>query len=255
MASSLSSGTGSATATQATTISFYLAASIVLLMLVTQAQQSLLPEGTAAQTGHNSEAFALALAVGATIQFARPRWLTGAEGEETRWGVVSAVATGWLAVALGVYYLGFPPSIETLNEPFAAAALLTVYFGVQRPWRQSWLVPLVTVGVTLATLHTAFVLNLSETVTSLIAVAISVDLVQRTILQPGARDAGLLWLWWAFLAVFPALMLFVRGRGVSGYLGDVVDYLARGAEGFWGALIICAYFAVLRWTTGREQAS
>jgi len=62
-----------------------------------------------------------ALAVAATIQFARPRWMTGAEGERTNWGIVAAVAAWWLAVALGVYYLGFPPSIETLNEPFAAA--------------------------------------------------------------------------------------------------------------------------------------
>ena len=257
MAHSLNSGTRSAAATQAIIIGFYVGASLVLLVLVTKAQKTLLQDGIATQTGHNSEVFALALAVAATIQFARPRWMTGADGEETNWGIVGAVAAGWLALALGVYYLGFPPSIETLNEPFAAAALLTLYFGVPRPWRHSWLVPLVTVIITLATLHTAFVLNLSETVTSLVAVAISVDLVQRTILQPGARDASLLWLWWMFLAVWPALMLFARRQDPPGYLGDVVDYMARGAEGFWGALIICLYFAVLHrlGTKGRHQAS
>jgi len=253
MAHSLNSGTRSAAGAHATTIGFYVGASIVLLVLVTKAQKTILQDGIATQTGHNSEVFALALAVAATIQFARPRWLTGAEGERPNWGIVAAVAAGWLALALGVYYLGFPPSIETLNEPFAAAALLTLYFGVPRPWRQSWLVPLVTVVITMLTLQTAFVLNLSETVTSLVAVAISVDLVQRTILQPGARDAALLWLWWAFLAVWPAVMLVYRRQDPPGYLGDVVDYMARGAEGFWGALVICVYFAVLHRLGGKGR--
>ena len=257
MADSLNSGTRSAAATQAATIGFYLGASIVLLVLVTKAQKSILQDGIATQTGHNSEVFALALAVAGTIQFARPRWLSGTDGQQTNWGIVAAVAAGWLALTLGVYYLGFPPSIETLNEPFAAAALLTLYFGVRRPWRQSWVVPLVTVVVTMATLHTAFVLNLSETITSLVAVAISVDLVQRSILQPGARDSALLWLWWAFLAVWPALMLWLRRQDPPGYLGDLGDYMARGAEGFWGALVICVYFAVLHRlrTKGRRHAS
>ena len=184
--------------------------------------------------------------------------MTGPKVGRTNWGIVAAVAAGWLAVALGVYYLGFPASIETLNEPFAAAALLTLYMGVPRPWRQSWVVPVAVVVITLATLHTAFVLNLSETVTSLVAVAISVDLVQRTILQPGARDAALLWLWWVFLAIWPALMLFLRRQDPPGYLGDLVDYMARGAEGFWGALVICLYFAVLpqgACTKNRQQVS
>jgi len=248
MANSLNSGTRPTAVAKVVTIAFYVGAAIVLLVLVTKTQKSILEEGIATQTGHNSEVFALALAVAATIQFARPRWMAGADGERTHWGIVAAVAAGWLALALAVYYLGFPPSIETLNEPFAAAALLTLYLGVPRPWRQSWLVPLVVVVITLATLHTAFVLNLSETVTSLVAVAISVDLVQRSILQPGARDAALLWLWWLFLAIWPAAMLFLRRQDPPGYLGDVVDYMARGAEGFWGALVICLYFAVLhRW--------
>ena len=253
MADSLNSGTRSTAAAQGATIGFYLGASLVLVMLVTKAQKSLLQDGIATQTGHNSEVFALAIAVAATIQFARPRWQSGADGQQTNWAIVGAVAAGWLALALGVYYLGFPPSIETLNEPFAAAALLTLYFGVPRPWRLSWVVPLATVLITMATLQTMFVLNLSETVTSLVAVAISVDLVQRTILRPGARDAALLWLWWAFLLVWPALMLWYRRQDPPGYLGDLVDYMARGAEGFWGALVICVYFAVLHRLGGKGR--
>ena len=253
MANSLNSGTRSAAVARATTVVFYIGASIVLLVLVTKTQKSLLEEGIANQTGHNSEVFALALAVAATIQFARPRWMSGAHGERTNWGIVAAVAAGWLALALGVYYLGFPPSIETLNEPLAAAALLTLFLGVPRPWQLSWLVPLVVVVITLATLHTAFVLNLSETVTSLVAVAISVDLAQRSILQPGTRDAALLWLWWLFLAIWPAAMLALRRQDPPGYLGDVVDYMARGAEGFWGALVICLYFALLHRLAGTAR--
>jgi hypothetical protein len=85
------------------------------------------------------------------------------------------------------------------------------------------------------------------------AVAISVDLVQRTILQPGTRDAVLRWLWWLFLAIWPALMLLLRRQHPPGYLGDLVDYMARGAEGFWGALLICVYFAVLHRQSARDR--
>ncbi len=102
MANALNSGTRSAAVARATTIVFYVRASIVLLVLVTKTQKSLLEEGIATQTGHNSEVFALAPAVEATIQFARPRWVSGTDGERTNWGILAAVATGWLAVALGV---------------------------------------------------------------------------------------------------------------------------------------------------------
>ena len=88
-----------------------------------------------------------------------------------------------------------------------------------------WLVPLMVVVITLATLHTAFVLNRSETVTSLVAVAISVDVVQRSILQPGARDAALLWLLWLLWLWW--LLLVGRRPGCS-------------SEGLgpWGAAIL-----------------
>jgi len=53
-----------------------------LLVLVKITQQSVLGEEMAAQTGHNSEVFALALAVAATIQFARPRVRAGVRATE-----------------------------------------------------------------------------------------------------------------------------------------------------------------------------
>ena len=100
------SATRPATSARTVTIAFYALCSLVLLALVTKAQKDFLPSVFATQLGHNSESFALALAVGVTIQFLRPRWSSGPSGGATRWGLVLAVAGVWLALALGVYYLG-----------------------------------------------------------------------------------------------------------------------------------------------------
>jgi hypothetical protein len=40
-------------------------------------------------------------------------------------------------------------------------------------------------------------------------------------------------------------MLFINSQELGGVVGDAVNYAARGAEGFWGALLICLFFAVL----------
>ena len=51
---------------------YYILGGLVLVALVTKAQKGFLPEGIATQIGHNSESVCLALAVAATVQFARP---------------------------------------------------------------------------------------------------------------------------------------------------------------------------------------
>ena len=236
-----------AVAPRVVTIGFYLGCSLVLLALVTQLQKSVLPEGIATQIGHNSETLALALAVVATIQYARPRWLTDRRGEHTNWGFVLAIAAVWLALALGVYYLEFAASIGTLNEPLAGATLLTVYLGFRRAWPMAWVVPAAVVLLVVVGHELPLVIAQAETVTSFAAVAIAVDYAQRSILQPRERDS---WAWgyWLFLAVCPALMLFLSRQDIGGAMGAAVSYTARGAEGFWGALLVCLFFAVLRRT-------
>ena len=109
--------------------------------------------------------------------------------------------------------------------------------------------------IVIAAYQLRFVIAQSETVTSVVAVCISTDLAQRSILRPGFRDSARVWAWWAFLAVWPALMLFLNRQDLPGVLGDAVNYQARGAEGFWGALIICLFFALLRHTAREEGAS
>jgi hypothetical protein len=222
---------------------YYIGCVLVLLALVTKFQKSFLPGGIATQIGHNSESFALALAVGATIQFARPWWMRDG-GRRTAWAPVVAVAAVWILLALGVYYLGLPASIKTLNEPLAAAGLLTLYFGVPRPWKLSWIPPVLVVVVVAVAMHVQFISAQAETVTSFVLVAITVDQIQRSTLRSTARDSSSAWLWWLFLAVWPALMqLLNRHDVVGGWIGDLINYQARGAEGFWGALLICLYFA------------
>ena len=92
-----------------------------------------------------------------------------------------------------------------------------------------------------------FVVAQSETVISLILVAVSVDLVQRSVLRREVRDGAGVWAWWGFLLLWPALMQSLNRQDTfAGYIGDLVDYQARGAEGFWGTLLICLYFALRR---------
>lgn len=233
---------------------YFIGGGLVLLALVTKFQKSFLPEGIATQIGHNSEAVCVALAVGLTIQFARPVWLR--ERGARRWVLPIAVGAVWILLAIGVYYLGLPSSIKTLNEPLAAAGLLTFYLGVPRPWKHSWVVPAVVVVVVLIGINVRFIVAQSETVTSLVLVAISVDLVQRSILRRDVRDGPGVFAWWAFLAIWPALMQgFNRAGTFGGYIGDVVDYQSRGAEGFWGAFLICVYFGLRhRLETRAEKA-
>ncbi len=224
---------------------YYLGLGLALLALVTKAHTVVLPMGIAKQVGHNSEALALALAVAVVVEFARPRWLpAGSRG--LSWSLVVVVATAWLLLALGVYYLGLPSSIKTLNEPFAAAAVLTLFLAAPRPLRHAWLVPALLVVAVVLTSGLEFVQAQSEAVTAVVAVSISTDLAARSILWPKARESAVTWVWYLFLAAWPALMLFLNGRDLSGVLGASVDYMARGAEGFWGALLICAYFSLLR---------
>ncbi len=232
---------------------YYLGIGLTLLALVTKAHTVVLPMGIAKQIGHNSEALALALAVAVVVEFIRPRWLpTGTRG--VSWSLVVLVAAGWLLLALGVYYLGLPSSIKTLNEPFAAAAVLTLWLGPPRPLRHAWLVPAILVVAVLLSSELEFVQAQSEAVTAVVAVSISTDLAARSILWPKARESALTWCWYLFLAVWPAFMLFLNGRNLSGALADSVDYMARGAEGFWGALMICAYFSLLRRAESMDRA-
>lgn len=233
-----------AAAPRVVTTIFYLGCSLILLALVTRLQQGFLPDEIATQVGHNSETFALALTVGATIQFARPRWWRDRKHERTNWVLVCAVASLWLALALGVYYVSRTPTLGTLNEPLAGATLLTLYLGVRRAWPKAWIVPAAMVALVVVGYQLPLVIDQAETVTSFAAVAIAVDYAQRSILQPRERDS---WApgYWVFLAVFPALMLFINNQHFGGVVGDAVNYAARGAEGFWGALLICLFFAVL----------
>ena len=224
---------------------FYGGLALALLCLVTKVQQEVLPSGLASQIGHNSEALALALAVSATIQFARPTWLPKGSAR-VLWGLVLAVAAGWMLLAVGVYYLGLPSSIKTLNEPLLAAALLTVYLGPRRPLRGAWLVPVLTVVLVVLAFDTSLVRQQAEAVTAVVAVSISADLMVRSILLPGAKESVRTWVWCAFLAVWPALMLWLNHGDLEGPIGAAVNYQARGSEGFWGALLICLYFLMMR---------
>lgn len=251
MTTETSGGSAPQGSLRALSFSFYIVTGLVLLALVTKFQKTFLPDGIATQIGHNSESFCLALAVAATIQFARPLWLRD-DGRRTSWGLVVAIAVIWILLAVGVYYLGLPSSVKTLNEPLAAAGLLTAYFGLPRPLKHGWVLPAVVVVIVGVLVNVEFVTAQAETVTSFVLVALATDQFQRSILGRDVRDGNGVWVWWLFLAAWPALMQMFNRQGVDGFIGDVVDFQARGAEGFWGALLICLYFGARRYLERNE---
>ncbi len=220
---------------------FYGGCAVLLVLLVLHRQDGVLPHGLAVRVGHNSEVPALALALGLVIDAGRPRWV--------RWRVplVPAVAT---AIALGLLATwlltaDLPRTLTTLNEPVYATAALAALLGLRRPLVQPWRYPTFLLVLTVLGSQVTPVRAQAEAVTGMLAALVSFELVDRSVLQPGRSPSRWLGPWLAFLALWPAAMLALDDRGVAGAVGRLVDYQARGAEGFWGVLLLHA-FLVLR---------
>lgn len=224
-------------------LAFYAVFGVAMVVLVTRFQANFLPGGLSAQIGHNSESFMLALAVVPTVLHARPRWL-----QPGRAWVCPAIAAVWLLLGVGVYYLGWDTTVITLNEPLLAAGLITLAVGPPRPWVLGPVVPLVLVVVTALFFDTQLVRQQAECVVAVVAVLLAFDVFDRGVLTDGAHESprALTYTYYAFLLVWPAVMLASRVDDPEGVVERAVDYMGRGAEGFWGALMIVVFFRILR---------
>ena len=225
---------------------FYGGGAVLLALLVLGRQDALLPQGLAVRVGHNSEVVALALVLGIVLDAGHARW------SRLRSMLVPAVATATVLALVATWLLtaDLPRTLRTLNEPLYAAAALTAFLGFRRPLAQPWRYPAFLVVLMLLGSQVAPVRAQAEAVTGILAGLVSFELVDRSVLQPGRSSSGWRWPWLGLLAGWPAAMLFLDDRGLTSAAGGLVDYQARGAEGYWGVLLL-HLFLVLRGSTAR----
>ena len=235
---------------------FYGGLALVLASIVFQWLSRIAPDAVASRVGHNSEGYLAALAVAAWIQYARPR-LTGHRREWLVTGLVAAVSLG---IGLALVASDLPSRWRTLNETFLALALLLPYLQLRRPLPRA-LAGGIAAGlfvVVVAFESTAAVTDLAETFGLLILAPVAFDLVDRGILDPGARPgrrARLLWL--AALVVVPVVLSVLEYQvGVDGVLGVAVRYGVRVTEAFVCLLLVEVYLgAVALARPGRHRAA
>lgn len=219
-------------------MAFFALMVLVLVVLVTKAQQRILPASLARQLGHNSEVFALAILLVAAVLARRRQPPAPAV-----WHVVIAVALAALGVC--VLYGPVPATVKTLNEPFFGGAVLWLYVLVRRPLPRPWTISLVLVGVVVVGYHTSVITTQAESIVALVLVPLALDITYRRLLEPGAPDRPALHgLLIASLLLFPVLMMAVKRDSFPGPLAEVVRYCSRGTEGFWGVAVALLYFVV-----------
>ena len=114
---------------RARSAAFYVVAAVALLVLVTKAQQHVLPDGLSGQIGHNSEAICLAILVAAAIQLTP-------SGPRSRRTVLALLSAAVLLVVAGALLqrADIAPTLVTLNEPVIGAGLVTAYLALPRPF-------------------------------------------------------------------------------------------------------------------------
>lgn len=236
--------------TRVVTGCYYVGLTVLLLLIVTRTLGDLLPGAIAGKVGENSEGFLLALLLPLWVQAVRPRLAGTAE-------VVVTLAAAAVALAVGVWLYRtttVTSTVKTLNETFLALAVLLPYVQRRRP-----LPPVVgpaAAGAVLALMvlggRLALVTRLAETLVMLLLVPLALDVVDRGVLEPGARTSPRLrWGWYAALLLAPVVIAGLHRAGLPGALDSAVAYGARAQEAFVGVLVLSLYLAVGLGRTGR----
>lgn len=224
---------------------------LLLAAILLQALPEILPASLAERIGHNSEGLALALVLALWLQFAR----TELAGTRHEWRLTALAAACCAGVGFALLATDLPSRFRTLNEAFLAAALLIPYVQLRRPLPRRLAVALAAgVLVVVVVLNrTPLVTDLAETLGVLILAPLAFDVVDRGILDPGARtSARRRSAWYGLLVVVPlGLSVLEYGVGVTGFAGEAVRYGVRITEAFVCLLIVELYFAVALGRTGR----
>jgi hypothetical protein len=234
-------------------IAFYAAMTAMLLVLVTRLQLDVLPESVGVQVGHNSEAFLFAILACAEIQLLRGRLRTASL-------LLGMAAVGCLLVALGLWLRSadLGPTLTTLNEPIVGAGFLLLYLCLPRS-RVVAIVCAVVVTVAIVVLfHTSFVLDQAESLVPLALSGPAIDIFFPGLLADEpvtGRRLQVAWMLGLFVLAVVLMPLSDWARAsLTGSLEDVIDYLQRAAEGYWGWIFVYAYFAFWIDATRRSRA-
>ena len=226
---------------------------LLLLAVLTQALPLLLPDALAAAIGRNSEGYVVALATAAWLQLARPR-LAGGRG----WAVVAVASAACAGVAVALVGSDLPSRFVTLNESFAALALVLPYLQVRRPLPRGAAVALsgaVLVVVVLGE-RTGAVTALAEAFGVLLLLPLATDVAHRRMVDADAPPTPVrTGLWCLLLVVVPVTFsVLADGPGPAGVAGEVVRYGVRVHEAFIGVLLLHALVALQHLSSRRGRA-
>lgn len=218
---------------------YYGLLAVLLALAVTDSLGGVFPGPVAKHLGENSEGLLLALLLPAWVQFVRPR-LRGTRGA---WAGTAVVSGGLLALGLLLRSVDtLPGRVETLNEPVLALAVLVGYLQLRRPLPDAAVLAL-PVGVLLliaAASGTVLVTELAEGLAVLVLAPVGLDLVDRGVLQPGARSSDAVrWSWYAFLLLAPVAVAVAAAPDATGAL----RYAERLQEAFLGLLVAQVHLA------------
>lgn len=253
-------GPATAASYRTRSIVYYLAVTGLLVLIVINALPILLPDSIATQIGHNSEALLFAIGFSAIVQFLLP-WIHSRGW--TPWRVTVPAAIACIAFGAALLQAPWPPTLVTLNEPMIAIGLMLLYVSIRRPFRRAPIVSALVLVVLAVFFNTSVVLGQAESLIPLLLAPFALDVFDRAILEPGSADRPVLRLvWMAFLLVVAVTLIFASrwvGDDVHGPFRSAINYAQRGAEAYWGWLIVAGYFGIwigrARGWTGRHAHS
>ncbi|HET7398890.1 MAG TPA: hypothetical protein VFJ94_10250 [Intrasporangium sp.] len=222
---------------------FFGALVVLSALIVRHDLDRFLPGHLATEVGHNREALGFAILMCATIQWFRP-WAA-----RTRHAMPLAVGYGLGLVAFGWWLLqsDLPTDYTTFSESFFGAGVLAIYVQPRRPLRYGPWFSAVVLAFIVVFFKTPLVLDESENLLMTMLGPVAFDLFDRTILDRDAEDRPRLRLAWCAALVlawfvFWRLAALVR-PDLSGPVDFGIDYAYRGAEAYWGILLVHVYFS------------
>lgn len=238
------------TAQRSATWLFYGALGLLVLLCATGLLSAILPSALASRVAYNSEAYLFAVGLAGWIQFALPRL-----GDTKRLPVAVGVGALWGVLGVGLVLSDLPSSVRTLNETALALALLTPYVSLRRPVSPWWLtsVPVMVLLVVYAVAWApqSWVIDQAETLGFLVLTVLTLDVVDRALLQPGVATSALRrWGWCAVLILEPVVVsgLGTGMREGGGATASTLEFLGRVHESFFGVLLVVMALALLRAT-------
>jgi len=210
----------------------------------------LLPQSVAGTLARNSEAYVMVLVLSAWIALIRSRWT-----KWLTWSVTLVLTLVLVAISLLLLQVE-NSSLRTLNESTFALAILVAYVRLSRPlpvW--AWALPAVAVALPMVFAGTTFATNGAESFGFLVLIPCTLDLVDRSILEPAQPERlGRVCGWVAFLILVPAVISLVRPDSPVGVMEEVLRYLSRPTEAFVSAVLLLLYFSLGRpeWVSWKD---